>query len=107
MAELVDQEKNRLSGALARLEEAIEKYTKFSENRAVTKATKTTQSEIDSLQDQLKNLEQQLVRKNEEVSHLSADVVRLKSETQKLRDLNKRTAILLGNSIKEIEALVS
>jgi hypothetical protein len=41
------------------------------------------------------------------VSHLSADVVRLKSEAQKMSDLNKRTAALLGNSIKEIEALVS
>ena len=107
MAELVEQEKNRLNGALARLEDAIELYTKSSENRAVKTATKTSQSEIDSLQDQLKNLQQELARKNEEVSLLSGDVVRLKSETQKLRDLNKRTAMLLGNSIKEIEALVS
>jgi flagellar biosynthesis chaperone FliJ len=107
MAELVVQEKNRLNEALTRLEEAIAKYTKFSEDRAVKTATKTSQSEIDSLQDQLKNLQQELARKNEEVSHLSADVVRMKNEIGKLRDLNKRTAALLGNSIKEIEALVS
>lgn len=107
MTELVDQEKNRLNEALARLEGAIEKYTEHSQGKAVTAATKTTQSEIDSLQDQVRGLEEQIARKNEEVSHLSADVVRLTNEVTKLRDLNKKTATMLGNSIKEIEELVS
>lgn len=107
MTDLVEQEKNRLNEVLARLEDAIEKYTKHSEGKAVVRATKTTQEEAESLKEQLKNLQQELHRKNEEISHLSADVVRYKSEANKLRELNKRTALLLGNSIKEIEALVS
>jgi peptidoglycan hydrolase CwlO-like protein len=107
MTELVEQEKNRMSEALARLEDAIEKYTRHSEGKAVTAATKDTQSQIDSLQDQVRSLEDQVARKNEEVSHLSADVVRYKSEVTKLRELNRRTATMLGNSIKEIEELVS
>lgn len=107
MTELVEQEKNRLNDAIVRLENAIESYTQHSQGKAVTAATKNTQSEMDSLRDQVKNLEEQVIRKNDEVSHLSADVVRLKSEVTKLRDVNKKTAAMLGNSIKEIEELVS
>ena len=107
MTELVDEEKNRLNAALTRLEGAIEKYTEHSQGKAVTAATKNTSSEMDSLRDQVKSFELQVVRKNEEVSHLSADVVRLTAEVNKLRDVNRKTANMLGNSIKEIEELVS
>ncbi|PIR32625.1 MAG: hypothetical protein COV36_03895 [Alphaproteobacteria bacterium CG11_big_fil_rev_8_21_14_0_20_44_7] len=103
----VDSEKNRLEAALQRVEEAIEAYSKNLENKAVSKVSANSQTQIDALKEKITGLDRLINEKNEEISHLSGDVVRLKDENRKLRDLNKKVAIKLGDSIKEIESLVA